>query len=180
MVSDNSYPANIISRILVPLFDSEFANLFAFLWRLGLRIIARRAHESTYELLEYETRLELRDPKGEKAVIYKRERVHFLQDSVIAFQDQAWGDGDIFAEYKCSPGVPVDTYREGHRYRILISLRETKNRGDIMEFASERTILHGFTTSTEEFQNEVDHPMQAFSTSVVFPRGRFPKSITLI
>lgn len=175
-----NHQPNGLLRILVPLLSSDFVEMIAALWRLGKRILAARTFGSPYELLEYEARLELLDTKGHKAVLYKHEQVRFLQNNVIAFQDQAWGDGNIFADYKCSPGVPVDRYREGHRYRVLISLHETKNRGDLMDFTAERTILRGFTASTEEFQNEVDHPMHHYTISVVFPRGRFPKYVTLI
>lgn len=99
---------------------------------------------------------------------------------MIAFQDQAWGDGDIFAEYKCSPGTPVDFYREGHRYRILISLRQSKQRGDIEEFHIERTIKRGFTKSIEDLQTEIDHKTKAMRMTVIFPKTRWVKKIALI
>jgi hypothetical protein len=51
-----------------------------------------------YEVLEYEKTLELVDPKGKLAVYTKHKKVRFLQDKVIAFQDQAFGDGNIFAD----------------------------------------------------------------------------------
>ena len=139
-----------------------------------------KAHEGMYEVLEYETRLELLDARGEKAVLHKRERVRFLQDNIIAYQDMAWGDGDTFADYRCSPGVAVDRYREGHRYQILISLRETKHRNDVDEFHIERTIKDGFRKGIEDFQIEIEHVTRKFSLSVVFPRKRFAKQVWLI
>jgi len=120
------------------------------------------------------------DTRGETAVYHKRERVRFAQDHIIAFQDQAWGDGEIFADYKCSPGEAVDRYREGDRYRILISLRETKHRGDVEEFRIERTIKDGFSTNIEDFQTEIDHPTERLSLSVIFPAQRLPKHVALI
>ncbi len=150
------------------------------LWR-GLRHRWRAGqHEGMYEVLEYAARLELCDRRGEKAVFYKRQRVRFLQDHIIAFQDQAWGDGEIFAEYRCAPGVAVDRYREGHRWHILISLREAKQRGDIEAFHIERTIKGGFTKPVEDFQTEVNHTTRRLTVSVVFPRTRSPKAVALI
>jgi hypothetical protein len=136
--------------------------------------------EGIYEVLDFEAQLELCDPQGEAAIYSKRERVQFLQDNVIAYQDQAWGDGDIFAEYKCSPGVPVDRYQEGYRYRILISLRQTKNRGDIEEFRIERHIRHGFTKPEGSFQTNVDHRTQKLALHVVFPSERKPLDVLLV
>jgi hypothetical protein len=167
-------------RIIVALLGSDVIDLIGALWRLGRRVLSLKTHEGMYEVLEYETRLELLDSKGERANFHKRERVRFLQDNIIAYQDQAWGDGDIFAAYQCSPGVAVDKYREGHRYRILISLRETKNHNDTEEFHIERTIQRGFTKHVEDFQIEIDHVTRQFSMSVVFPKSRFPKHVNLI
>jgi hypothetical protein len=82
--------------------------------------------------------------------------------------------------YQCSPGVAVDCYREGHRWRILISLRETKQRDDEQEFHIRRVIHQGFKKNVEDLQIEIDHVTRKFSISVVFPRKRFPKQVQLI
>lgn len=169
-----------ILRLLVPLLGSDLLEVLSFLLRLAARVLSLKAHEGMYEVLEYETRLELLDEKGEKAVLHKRERVRFLQNNIIAYQDQAWGDGEIFADYQCSPGVAVDRYREGHRYRILIALHATKNRNDVEEFRIERTIKRGFTKKVEDFQIEIDHATRRFSISVVFPRQRHPRQVVLM
>jgi hypothetical protein len=166
-------------QALLALFDVDLTKLVRTLRRLGERLCVSRL-EGMYEVLEHEARLELQDTKGRKAVYYKRQRVRFLQDNIIAYQDQAWGDGEIFADYKCSPGVPVDRYRESHRWRVLISLRETKNRNDVEEFHIERTIRDGFTKDVEDFQTEIAHTTRKLSLSVVFPRNRLPKEVLLI
>src|SRR5690606_33639871 len=83
-------------------------------------------------------------------------------------------------EYTCSPGVPVDFYREGHRYHILISLRETKRQGDVEEFHIQRKIIGGFTGEIEEFQTEIDHETTQLSMSVTFPSKRRPMQCWLI
>jgi hypothetical protein len=88
-----------------------------------------------YEILDYDSVLELRDPRGEVGVFKRRQKVRFLQDNVIAYQDYAWGDGNILADYKCSPDVPLDQYQDDFRCNILISLRETKNKGEDNEDA---------------------------------------------
>jgi hypothetical protein len=171
---------NRLLKLLVPLLGSQWVEVLPLAWRLGKRILSFQAHEGMYEVLDYETRLELADTKGEKAILHKRERVRFLQNNILAYQDQAWGDGDIFADYQCSPGVAVDRYREGHRWRILVSLRETKQSNDIQEFHIRRTIHQGFKKKVEDLQIEIDHVTRKFSISVVFPRKRFPKQVQLI
>ena len=87
-----------------------------------------------YEVLEYESTLELKDKHGEFAVFRKREKVRYLQNNIMAFQDQAWGDGEILLNYRCKPGNAVDFYRTGHKTYILVSLREIKNKGGVDNF----------------------------------------------
>jgi len=133
-----------------------------------------------YEVLDYDTELELLDVKGKKAVFRKAQKVRFLQNNVIAYYDKAWGDGDIFVNYKCSPGVEVDRFQDGYRYNILISLRETKQRGDKVTFSVERHVADGFTNSNEAFQTDIDHRTRRLSVNIIFPKLRIPTRIMLV
>lgn len=144
------------------------------------RIPIARSLPGMYEVLDYEAQLELLDTKGHTAIYTKRQHVRFLQDNVIAYQDKAWGDGNIFADYQCSPGKEVDRYREGHRYNILISLRETKQRNDEVTFNIRRKIRDGFKREVEEFQSDIDHRTRQLELSVIFPNNRLPEEVTLI
>ena len=49
----------------------------------------------------------------------------------------------------------MDRYRDGDRWNILISLRETRSRGDIEDFYIERTARNGFTKREEWRQAEI-------------------------
>lgn len=167
-------------RILIPILGSDLSEILGIAWRLGKRIFGAKAHEGMYEALELDVQLELLDTGGKNAVVTKREQVRFLQDNIIAYQDQAWGDGDIFADYRCSPGVAVDRYRYGHLYIILISLREVKKRGDVEIFHINRTIENGFTKPVEDFQIDINHATRKASMSVIFPSNRLPKKTQLI
>lgn len=167
-------------QILMSALNADVAEGLMKLWQSMWRLATGRNRTGMYEVLDYDVRLELLDAKGQRAVLHKRQKVRFLQDNIIAYQDKAWGDGDIFAHYSCSPGIAVDRYQEGHRYRVLISLRETKNRGDIEEFLIERTIRGGFTRPTEDLQIEIDHRTAQLSISVVFPRNHLPKQTMLV
>jgi len=171
---------SLLLRLAVPFFGSDLFEIILTLWRLGKRITRSSAHEGIYQVLDHEVQLELKDTKGKVAVYTKRQRVRFLQDNIIAYQDSAWGDGDIFADYKCSPGVAVDKYKEGYRWLILISLRQTKKAGDVEEFNIERTIKDGYTGETQQFQTTINHQTNKLSMSVVFPVKRLPKEVLLI
>ena len=148
-------------------------------WDQGNKLLSRLLNEGIYEVLEYESTLELKDKSGKEASFRKRERVRYLQDNIIAYQDQAWGDGEILLNYKCSPGYPVDQYRPGHKTYILISLREIKNRGDLDEFIIKWNIRNGFLRKTELWETTVSHPTKHLKINIIFPKNRPPLNVTL-
>src|SRR5512143_603929 len=154
--------------------------MLAQAWKLGRKFMRGLADEGMYEVLEYETTLELRDKRGENALLSKREKVRYRQNNIIAFQDQAWADGEILIDYRCTPGVPVDRYRPGRQTYILISLRDVKNRGDLDEFNIRWGIRHGFTRPTELWETVVSHRTKRLKVQVIFPRKRLPQHASLI
>lgn len=164
-----------ITKYILPWFE-----LLGEAIRIGRQLLSGFATEGTYEVLDYGIRLELKDPEGKKALVSKRERVKYLQNNVIAFQDQAWGDGRILLNYQCTPGVPVDQYRSGYKTHILISLREVKNRGDIDEFNIQWGISRGFLSPTGFWGTDVDHRTEVIKVDVVFPQGRPPLKASVL
>ena len=125
-----------------------------------------------YEILEYDSTLDLLDTKGKTVIFKRRQKVKFLQNNIIAFQDHAWGEGDIFAGYKVSPGIVADRYQEGDRWNLLISLRETKSKGAIEDFYIERTVRDGFTKAEEWWQVEVWQKTHRLKLQAFFPKRR--------
>lgn len=169
-----------LAGLLTLLLNADLVKIVAAVWHIARRILTARAHEGMYEVLDYESTLELLDAAGQTAILSKREKVRFLQDNIIAYQDKAWGDGRIFAEYRCSPGVAVDRYREGHVWRVLISLRGARHRGDIEEFHIDRTIKNGYLAKLGYLQTDIDHPMRRLVLHFIFPRSRPAQQIKLI
>ncbi len=161
-----------LTQKLLPYLTQNGLTLLFDLYGLARRWLKQRSHEGMYEILDYDSTLELVDTTGKTAIFKRRQRVKFLQDHIIAFQDYAWGEGDIFADYQCSPGVEVDRYREGQQWNILISLRETKSAGDVMDFYTERTIKEGFMKAEEWWQVEIRHRTKHFKLEIIFPRKR--------
>jgi hypothetical protein len=52
--------------------------------------MAGPADEGMYEVLEYESTLELLDRQGKRARFGKRQKVRYLQNNIITYQDQGW------------------------------------------------------------------------------------------
>lgn len=154
--------------------------LLAGAWKLTRLLWRGLTDEGMYEVLEYESVLELKDRKGKIAKFSKRQKVRYLQNNIIAYQDQAWGDGKILIDYRCKPGIVVDQYRPGHKTYLLISLREIKNRGDIDEFNIQWGIRDGFVRSAELWDTEIRHKTRSLKIQVIFPESRQPLKAWII
>lgn len=164
-------PGLFMHRLLACFSLDWVASLFDLVRSVRSWIMEQR-HEGIYEILEYDTTLELMDAKGHRAEFRKRQRVRFLQDNIIAFEDYAWGAGQIFETYSVSPGKAVDRYQEGDRWNVLISLRETQHSGDIQDFRIDRTVRDGFTKAEEWKQVEIRHRTHRLKIGVIFPKDR--------
>ena len=133
-----------------------------------------------YEVLSHDTVLELKDTVGQLASVTRRQSVRFLQNHVAAITDHAWGDGEVFSRYSCTPGAPVDFYRDGSRHTVLISLREIKNRGDVLRFRIRRTIRGGFRKNVESWETDIYHRIGHLSVTILFPKGRPCRRATVV
>lgn len=165
--------------MLAQLLNLPWLELVGRLWRAGQKILRGLASEGVYEVLEYECGVELKDREGKQALIRKRERVRYLQDYIMTYQDQAWGDGKILLNYRCSPGVPVDHYQLGHKTYRLISLRGSRNKGDVDQFDIEWKMKNGFLKSSGYWGTSINHRTKRAKVEVVFPKDRPPHNATI-
>jgi hypothetical protein len=166
-------PEQIINFIL-KWFQSSWLEMIDLIWQSGKKIKQLLSPWGLYDVLEYEITIEILDQKGKKATVHKRQRVRYLQDNIIAYQDQAWGDGDILKNYRCSPGKPVDQYRSGHKTHTLISLREEKNKGDEDEYLIQWEWKEGFLSNTGYWATKINHRTKYVIVNIVFPKFRPP------
>jgi hypothetical protein len=166
-----------VARLVAILFGLPWLEIAADLWKVTRKLWHGLAHEGMYEVLEHEVTLELADPKGKRAIIRKRQKVRYLQNNIIAYQDQAWGDGRILVDYRCSPGIEADLYESGRKTNILISLREVKERGDIDEFNIQWEQQNGYLRPVEEWSSEISHRTKWLKLQIVFPTTRPPQKV---
>lgn len=151
----------------------------AELYKLTRKLWQGLADEGMYEVLEYESTLELLDRQGKRASFKKREKVRYRQNNIIAYQDQGWSDGQSLLDYRCSPGVVVDQYRPGQKTYILISLRESKQRGDVDEFHMEWGLREAFMRTREQWETEINHRTRQLMVRLIFPKSRPPVRVWL-
>lgn len=174
----SAYASRLWSLVL-KLADAELIKLIIDGLDTLRSVVGERASD-LYEVRYFDHTLELCDPQGSKAIYRKHETVQLLQDHVFAYLDYAWGRGEIFADYRCSPGTPVDRYRYGHKTCILISLREIRRRGEILFIRIDRTVRNGFRAETGWSETVVRHKTHHFRIAVIFPAERLPKHVALV
>jgi hypothetical protein len=75
--------------------------------------------------------------------------------------------------------VAVDFYEEGSRWTVLISLRETKKRGDTLALETSRTMLGSFPDDQCWWEEEIYQPTAQLSVAIVFPKERHCRRATL-
>jgi hypothetical protein len=66
---------NKFLRILLPLIASDWVSMVLEGWRFIRRLLSRLAQEGMYEILDYDSVLELQDPRGKVAVFKRRQKV---------------------------------------------------------------------------------------------------------
>ena len=75
--------------IIAALLGGPWLEITADLWQLGKKLWRGLADEGMYEVLEHDVVLELKDSKGKRAFVRKRQKVRYRQNNIIAYQDQA-------------------------------------------------------------------------------------------
>jgi hypothetical protein len=171
---------NQLERLVPIVLGLPWMEIAAELWKLSRSLWRGMADEGMYEVPEHESRLEILDKKGRRARFLKRQKVKYLQNNIIAYQDQAWADGKFLLGYRCSPGKAVDHYRLGRTTHILISLREMRSRGDKDEFNMEWGMRNSFQNSVGRWETTVSHRTKLLRVKVVFPVARFPERLSLV
>jgi len=175
-----SSKSSSLTPIVVAVLGLPWVQIVTEAWKLGRKIMRGLTDEGMYEVLEYESTLEIHDKGGKRATFKKRKKVRYLQNDIIAYQDYGWGDGEHFLDYRARPGVPVDRHKAGYKTYILLSLREVKNRGDVDEFHIQWKIRNGFLKPDGFWETDVSSRTRDMKVSVIFPKGRPPYSVRLV
>jgi hypothetical protein len=144
------------------------------LYRWGKSQIQRMRKPGMYEVLDYESTLEILDPRGMVAKFNKTEKVRFLQDNVIALQDQLWGVNKKIFDYKCSPGIPVDFYASGHKTAVVVSLRNIYSTKDELNLNMQWYLKGEPLGKTGSWGTHINRYTRKITLNICFPAKRPP------
>jgi len=134
----------------------------------------------TYEVLEYDARVELLDTDGRNARYTRTERVRFRKDTTTVY-DYGWGNGIAFAEHDTSHGKFTHKKLVGSRLRAEVELPELQHKGDEFVLSFDRTVQNGFMSPSECWlEAELYHPTRRLSLRVMLPSSRRVQEARLV
>jgi hypothetical protein len=76
-----NHSQNIIDKLIDTLMQQPWSAIVIDLWKIGRELIQRHFPKGPYEVIEYESTLELTAPNGEYVAFKKCEKVRCLQDN---------------------------------------------------------------------------------------------------
>jgi len=150
------------------------------LYQWGKAYVQRLRKPGMYEVLNYESTLEILDDEGREGRFSKMEKVRFLKDNVIAIQDQVWGINNLISDYICSPGLPVDFYQSGHKTYVIISLREIKSKDDIEIFNFQWKLEGKPVRKYGYWETFINRSTKNLKVMIIYPKNRPPIRVWVI
>ena len=88
MVS-NRTSKSLSTRLGSEIFSLPWLDILVGIWKLTQKLWMQLSDEGMYEVVDYRSTLELLDKHGRRARLNKLERVRYLQNNIMAYQDQA-------------------------------------------------------------------------------------------
>ena len=128
----------------------------------------------SYEVLDSRMVWEIHATDGSKCSFSRQNEIRFLQNEVMVLSDRVWPANADIKDFKYFPGEVVDSFIDGDNRQFIISLRESKNRGETMRVESSRSVYDSFLAPSEWVAMDVSRPTGSLTMTVVLPDGRPP------
>ncbi len=143
--------------------------------RTRLMKLLRRHSRLAYENIFLDEELDLQDPRGERAVLYRRQRVKLLTSEPAIIRDLCWGEGNPLAHFRAQGASKLAVRREGSKSVILLALNRRGGPGETRVLRSRRLIRDEFSDPRGYFELLVERPTKRISLKVIFPKSRPPR-----
>jgi hypothetical protein len=130
----------------------------------------RFSYENTYLALT----LDLRDSRGKRALITRKQSVRFLTEEAGVLTSPGWGDGSQLKDFHVAGAEWLGTRSDGPRKVVLLALSRRSSKDARFTVITRETALNSFLKATEYFEARVERPTTRLSLKVLFPKGRPP------
>jgi hypothetical protein len=140
--------------------------------RLGWRLPSGSGF--SYENLSLSLCLDIKDARGSRAVVTRKQRVLFLAGDAGIVTNPVWGDGNQFARFEALGASRLGARAEGPKTALLLSLDRRPVKGTRATIVSRRLITDGFPGRQEYFDAAIERPTRSLSVRILFPKSRPP------
>jgi hypothetical protein len=174
-------PADLVDKLVALV--SGLTNLAVHarrLLRTAAKLRSGQTPPTSYENVSLDIVLDIRDPKGQRAVLERRQRVRFLTSDSGAVRDLVWGEGNTLVHYTAVGARRLGVRPEGSKRAVLLALGRRPQRGEQASVRSRRVIAGGLTQPAEYWEAMVERPTQRLSLQVLFPPERPPREAHLV
>jgi hypothetical protein len=136
--------------------------------------------EGAYTTLWLALELDIADSQGERAVLTRRQRVHFLSADATLVRELVWGDGEQLVRYTARGAQRAGQRAEGSKHALLLLPHTPPTPGDRLTITSRRTIRGGFRQKDEYCEAYLERPTGRLDLVVRFPVNRPPRAASLV
>jgi hypothetical protein len=133
-----------------------------------------------YETLWLELVLDLDDPRGERAVLTRRQGVRFLSQGGAVVRELVWGEGEQLVRYHARGARRLAVRPEGSKRAVLLDPDRRPAVGDRLTIESRRTIRGGFRGRSEYCEAYLERPTGRVDLTIIFPAAHPPTRAQLV
>jgi hypothetical protein len=148
-----------------------WSSVKALLPSLGLQ---KPTVSEPYENRFLELVVDIRDSRGDKAVLSRRQGIRFLSAEHGLIRDLVWGDGNTLARYCVRGARRLSVQPEGSKSTVLLGLDRPTRQGESKTVHVRRLMEGSFCGDSEYFETLVERPTDRLSMKVLFPKARPP------
>jgi hypothetical protein len=140
----------------------------------SLNLIKARTVPYSYENLLLEFHLDLTDPQGRRALLTRKQRVHFFTAEAGVLSSPVWGEGTQLRRFELTGATRLGARPDGSRQVLMLGLRRPAVKDLKAEVLSRQTMLDSFLREQEYMEAVVERPTKRLRLRAVFPKGRPP------
>ncbi len=140
----------------------------------SLNLIKARTVPYSYENLLLDFHLDLKDLHGQRAVLTRKQRVHFFTAEAGVLSSPVWGEGTQLRRFELTGAMRLGARPDGFRQVLMLGLQRPTVKDLKAAVVSRQTMANAFLRKQEYMEAVVERPTKRLTLRAVFPKGRPP------
>lgn len=145
----------------------------------NVKLLRPKAPRYSYENTLLSLVLDLRDSRGRKSVITRKQSVRFHTREAGVLTSPGWGEGQQMRNFEAEGAEWLGTRSDGPRKVALLALSRPSSKDARFTVTTRESAVDAFLTGHEYFEARIERPTKRLSLKVFFPKGHAPKEAHL-